>query len=361
MTARSEAEITKNWIENPDGRPTVSIHCMTFNQEGSIGAALDSMLMQETDFPFEIVVHDDASTDSTAAVIRRYEAAYPRIMRPIYEKENLFSKKDGQLRSVINARISGHYVAFLEGDDVWTDPKKLQKQADFMRAHPDCVMSTHNTVRHYLDGARPDCLFNDWQQAHRLTERDVFFGWAVHTSSFMIRRDVSVFPDAWGKYWFGDYIYLTHSLAHGDIWFLPEVMSQYNAHTSNGVTILIQGGSAEAYIGRMLERAEYLRDYDVYTKGRFHDIVSEQIRSLELFARMFRFDLIPVQTPETAKQAREISRDPYFGSYLRGLPPRLRWMTRIKYEGAALGGLWVWAMNRRAARKAAPAAGGEHV
>ena len=361
MIAKTEAEITKNWIENPDGRPTVSVHCMTYNQEGSIGDALDSMLMQETDFPFEIVVHDDASTDGTAAVIRRYEAAYPRIMRPIYEEENLFSRKDGQLRSVIAARISGRYVAFLEGDDVWTDPAKLQKQAAFMDSHPDCVMCTHNTVRHYLDGSRPDSLFNDWKEVHLLTEREIFFGWDVHTSSFMIKREQSVFPDEWGKYWFGDYIYLTHALACGNIYCLPDVMSRYNAHTANGVTILIQGGSREEYLARMMEKTDYLREYDTFTEGRFHGIVEEQIVSMEMFARMFSMDLDSAQTTEKAREAWAISRDPYFKQYLRDLPFRARWKTAVIYRGACLGRLWVWAMNRRAARKAPHAAGEEHV
>ena len=115
----------------------VSVVCATFNHEKYIERAIDGFLMQETSFPFEIIIHDDASTDNTAEIIRGYHADYPRIVRPIYQKENQYSKN--VLNPLINtvANSTGKYIAFCEGDDYWTDPLKLKKQVDFMEANPD--------------------------------------------------------------------------------------------------------------------------------------------------------------------------------------------------------------------------------
>lgn len=99
--------------------------------------------MQKTDFRFEAIVHDDASTDNTAAIIREYAEKYPDIIKPIYETENQYSKHDGSLTRIMNAHTRGKYVAMCEGDDYWTDPYKLQKQVDFLESHPDYVMCSH--------------------------------------------------------------------------------------------------------------------------------------------------------------------------------------------------------------------------
>ena len=97
--------------------------------------------MQQTNFRFEAIVHDDASTDGTAAIIRDFAAKYPNIIKPIYEAENQYSKHDGSLQRIMNEACTGKYMAFCEGDDFWTDPLKLQKQVDYMEAHPECGMT----------------------------------------------------------------------------------------------------------------------------------------------------------------------------------------------------------------------------
>ncbi len=118
--------------------PLVIIHCLVYNHEPYLRQCLDGFVMQQTAFPFYAVVHDDASTDKSADIIREYEAKYPEIIRPIYETENQYSKKDGTLsRIMYEACKSATYIAMCEGDDYWTDPHKLQKQVDFLEAHSD--------------------------------------------------------------------------------------------------------------------------------------------------------------------------------------------------------------------------------
>lgn len=96
--------------------------------------------MQKTDFPFEAIVHDDCSTDATASIIKEYASKYPSIIKPIIEKENLYSKKDGSLNKIMLSHTRGQLVAYCEGDDCWIDPLKLQKQVDIFRNDPRVTM-----------------------------------------------------------------------------------------------------------------------------------------------------------------------------------------------------------------------------
>ena len=125
--------------------PLVSVSCMTYNHAAYLRQCLDPILAQQTSFPFEIVIHDDASTDGTIGIIEEYVAKYPGIIIPIYQKENQYSKGIRGLPSRYNyPRCRGKYIAVCEGDDYWTDPQQLQKQVDFLEAHEDYVMTYHD-------------------------------------------------------------------------------------------------------------------------------------------------------------------------------------------------------------------------
>lgn len=119
-------------------KPLVSICAITYNHVSYIRDCLNGFLIQQTDFPFEIIIHDDASTDGTTDIIREYSIKYPDIIRPIIQPENQYSKHkrfDIIIKSCID-RTQGKYIAFCEGDDYWTDPLKLQKQVDYLETHP---------------------------------------------------------------------------------------------------------------------------------------------------------------------------------------------------------------------------------
>lgn len=124
--------------------PMVTVCCMAYNQRGLIERALDSFLMQETDFDFEVLVHDDASTDGTTEIIRQYELRYPGVVKAVIQKENQLSK-GGTYPTINLYRIAkGKYIAECDGDDYWTDPRKLQKQVDFMEANPSYSICHHD-------------------------------------------------------------------------------------------------------------------------------------------------------------------------------------------------------------------------
>ena len=118
-----------------------SINCVTFNHANYIRTALDSFLMQKTDFAFEILVHDDASTDGTSSIIREYAARYPDQVKPLIQTENQYSQGIDNISGAFNfPRARGKYIFMCDGDDYFLSPDKLQKQVDYMEAHPDCTM-----------------------------------------------------------------------------------------------------------------------------------------------------------------------------------------------------------------------------
>lgn len=121
----------------------VAIHCLVYNHEPYLRDCFEGFVKQKTNFRFVAIVHEDCSTDNSAAIVREYETKYPDIFRPIYEIENQWSKHDGSLERIMNEAIDttgAKYIAMCEGDDYWTDPYKLQKQVDYMEEHEEFSM-----------------------------------------------------------------------------------------------------------------------------------------------------------------------------------------------------------------------------
>ncbi|MBO5836929.1 MAG: glycosyltransferase [Oscillospiraceae bacterium] len=135
------------------GEVMVSVAMMAYNHEKYIRKALDGVLSQKCNFKYQIVVHDDASPDHTADIIREYAEKYPDIIIPIYQTENQYSQKVN-IRTFMDEKLTGKYLAFCECDDYWCDENKLQKQVDFLEAHPDFVAVGHNVK--FIDEAGND-------------------------------------------------------------------------------------------------------------------------------------------------------------------------------------------------------------
>ena len=127
--------------------PLVSVCCMAYNHGPYIENALEGFLIQETDFPFEIIIHDDASTDNTADIIRQYQVRYPRLIKPVYQSRNQYSMGKEPFFEFMYPLIKGKYIALCEGDDFWVSPEKLQKQVDFLETNPDFGV-IHADVHH---------------------------------------------------------------------------------------------------------------------------------------------------------------------------------------------------------------------
>ena len=134
---------------NNNSEIIVAIRCITYNHEPYISECLDGFVMQKTNFKFVAIVHDDASTDGTANIIKEYAEKYSDIIKPIYEKENQYSKEDGSLQRIMKDAIEdtgAKYVAMCEGDDYWIDPYKLQKQVDILENDETLMACATNTI-----------------------------------------------------------------------------------------------------------------------------------------------------------------------------------------------------------------------
>lgn len=145
MINRSETDIMKNWQNNDICNPEVTIWCITFNHEKFIEQCLDGFLMQKTNFPFRIVVHDDASSDQTGKIIRQYVKRFPNIIKARVEEKNVLSQGEVKFCNIMISNVKTKYVATCEGDDFWCDDTKLQKQYDFMEKNQDYVAVGHMT------------------------------------------------------------------------------------------------------------------------------------------------------------------------------------------------------------------------
>ena len=170
--------------------PLVSICCITYNHKEYIRDALDGFLSQRTDFPYEILINDDASTDGTADIIREYEQKYPEKIRALLQTENQYSKGITNPSGAFNfPRVRGRYVAMGEGDDYWTDPEKLQKQVDYMEAHPDCSLCFHSARIITVDGSLSDKRMRPYPESRIVSPSEIVDkpqGYAM--ASMMFRR-----------------------------------------------------------------------------------------------------------------------------------------------------------------------------
>lgn len=292
MINKSEKEIMSNWIGSSD-HPEVSIRCLAFNHEKYIEKTLDSFLMQETNFPFEVIVHDDASTDNTVNIIKKYEEKYPNIIRPIYEKENQFSKNDGSIRKIVTKYVRGKYSALCEGDDYWTDKNKLQLQYDELESNPNCMLCVHNTRIYDLSKKKDVHLFSAQQEKKILEAREVLIGWNVHTSSFVFRSSLYEklinFPNI-NKFWFGDYVLLCLALYYGDVVYLPQVMSIYNKNNVQGVTYIKDHSGKNNLVEKEMIKKFFLEEYNRYTSNKYIEITQDVIHYYELISAYHQGD-----------------------------------------------------------------------
>ena len=262
MINQPQDEIMKDWPQAWD-TPMVSIRCTAYNHEPYIVQTLDGFLMQKTSFPFEVVVHDDASTDKTADIIREYELKYPKIIKPIYETENQYSKHDGSLRKIMDAACRGEYIAFCEGDDYWTDPLKLKKQVDVMEKNANVSVcgggfavkrnAEENDYTVYAD-KNISFSFEAWRNK-----------WFMKTLTVMYRRQIMDVLQEKNYNYAKDTTVQYHALKLGMGVYIPEKFGVYNAHG---------GGVWSGSNDYKRIKWEYLSLREIYEKNDFDKIVS---------------------------------------------------------------------------------------
>ncbi|MGI6220704.1 MAG: bifunctional glycosyltransferase/CDP-glycerol:glycerophosphate glycerophosphotransferase [Coriobacteriales bacterium] len=265
---------------NPEAQgqePEVSIVCITYNQEDYIITAMESFLMQETNFPFNIIVSDDCSTDGTPDIIQAYADLYPGKVVPILRTENCGGPKN--LRLSCQA-ATAKYIALCEGDDYWTDPHKLQKQYDVMEANPEayaCFAETEIIAnkgwyledyynkdaygRMLIPSGIPDFV----PGTTRYTAAEyISSGIQAHTSTLFYRwkQDMPFLPE-YDELFAGDNAFFMMNLAYGPAIFIPEVMTAYRKTDDNRSAIAFKEWRENALTVQKswIKVCEYLRDW----------------------------------------------------------------------------------------------------
>lgn len=236
---RTEQEIIQNWKGDPS-KPLVSICCITYNHEPYVEDALEGFLIQETDFPFEILIHDDASTDKTADIIRQYEAKYPNLIKPIYQAENQYSKGKKPNPEFNFPRAKGKYVALCEGDDYWINTKKLRYQVNFLEnnGNTNICFTFSCTLKSNGKFSKPNSLFPiTYSQFDFLTGNK----YQTSTCTILFRRfDFSIYNQIFRSAYAGDNWIKILSTMSGYGYVLPILTSVYRIH-EGGIWSSLQG------------------------------------------------------------------------------------------------------------------------
>jgi glycosyltransferase involved in cell wall biosynthesis len=214
----------------------VTVCLITYNHAPFIAQAIESVLMQQTSFEFELLIGEDDSPDGTRQIVTGYQAKYPgRIRLFLNDRKNVIyvnGKPTGQWNFANNIRNSrGEYIALLDGDDYWTSPLKLQKQVDFLDHNRDCALCFHNVrILDEADPARQELHHTSPMRAKYGIE-DVLRGNFMHTCSVMFRsRLFGDFPAWFFKCPMGDWPLHVLNAQHGRIGYLDEVMAVYRKH-----------------------------------------------------------------------------------------------------------------------------------
>ena len=202
--------------------PKVSILCLTYNHEKYIEQALNSFISQKTIFNFEVLVHDDASTDKTIEIIKKYQKKYPNIIRPIFQDKNQFSKKNCDLFSkYLIPHAKGKYFAICEGDDYWSNSNKLQIAVDTLDNNPDCIMFVHNTIVQRLNNKELLVKLNPKYIDNKFSLANSIY---THTSARVFRKMERLPP--------GDIFQYHYLLSKGLCYYHNKPMSVYRYNES---------------------------------------------------------------------------------------------------------------------------------
>lgn len=264
----------------------VSIVCVAYNQENYIAEAIESFLMQKTDFSYEILMHDDASKDETPNIIKKYEEEYPGRIKAVYQKENQYSKGVHVFDFYMDIAL-GKYIAICEGDDYWTDPYKLQKQVDFMEQNPDYSCCLHAAfevdakTKRIIGKVRP----SDRSKEFATEEVILGGGGLFSTNSIFYARKFSNRPQFYYDCLIGDFPLMIHLAVSGKVYYMDEYMSAYRLGDKNSWTARMTKSSTKTRTDHIDRIETMLIKVDEYTNKKYHDAINMKIKKN-------RFDLL---------------------------------------------------------------------
>lgn len=260
----------------------VSVICLAYNHKEYIKKALDGFIMQKTDFRFEVIIHDDASEDGTADIIKEYAEKYPDIIVPILQTENQYSKGGkGILATFVYPRIRGKYTAFCEGDDYWIDEYKLQKQIDFLEAHNEYSVCVH---AHKLLNVttKEETVVSRFGKACTVSTQEIIEGdGSLFATNSVVGRtnivvDIVPFRE---KAPVGDYPLMIHFAFEGKVYYMPDVMSCYRYMVPGSWSSRVSSSDEKRL--EHIQRLEIaLQMADEFSNRKFHNSIIAAIQKL---------------------------------------------------------------------------------
>jgi glycosyltransferase involved in cell wall biosynthesis len=250
--------------------PLVTVVCVTYEHALFIGRALDGILAQRTDFTIEVLVHDDASTDGTADIIRDRASLHPQVIIPIIQPVNVYSQGKKPW-SICFERARGKYIALCEGDDYWTDPLKLQRQVDAMERDPRASGCFTNAYNEH-DGVRKVFLgeYNRVPTGLVLEEAEYLSGQGIPTCTFLFRRElVKNYPSVIERFKTGDTALFTLLLGQGHFIYQPEF---------TGVRVMHPGGiySLLGQVHQLRVQLHNIQAQDRLSQGRYSELLRKR-------------------------------------------------------------------------------------
>jgi len=261
----------------------VSVCCLAYNHEPYIRKCLDGFVMQKTSFKYEVLIHDDASTDRTADIIREYQRKYPDVIKPIYQSENQYSKGISILKKYQYPRVNGKYIAFCEGDDYWTDELKLQKQVDFLENNTDYSMCVHQVTSHNCRTGKEE-NYTDQEKDKEYTKIEEIVrgtGCIFATNSIMILKTIPIsMPECFTAKGFGDFQLLVYGIIVGKCYYIAESMSVYNWKTPGSWSTKIQDNN-QFLINHLKELIAMLERVNEYYEFEYDHIFKKIILNAE--------------------------------------------------------------------------------
>lgn len=259
----------------------VTVIITAYNHEKYIEQAIQGILGQKTEYEYELVIHDDASTDGTQDIIRAYEKKYPDKVKSIIEKENLFSQ--GKLGAVFyDSRLAGKYLAICDGDDYWTCDTKLQKQISYLEQHPECSMCIHNAIQHNSVTGE-DIVLNTFEKDGVYDQRQqILAGLGTNfpaSASYVMRNDlIKSLPAFFVKPRAVDYPVRQYLASKGEVYYFSEPMSVYRIMSSH--SYMKETAKSKAFYNNYtVEMLAFFEAFNEYTNFEFQDILTCKMNS----------------------------------------------------------------------------------
>lgn len=307
----------------------VSVICTVYNHEEYLKKCLDGFISQRTNFNFEVIVHDDASTDHSASIIKEYENKYPTIIKAIYQKENQYSKAVNIVKDIMIPKAQGKYIALCEGDDYWIDNNKLQMQYDYIEKHPKCSLVSHFSYLYrererIMEIYTPKRLLTS--SDHILREIDIFSRHGViHTSSLFFRKDYYYkYKSLLDRVKSYDYVYKMLLVTEGYFFVIPKIMSVYRYGSRNSWATTI-GNTDIGYTKTLKEQNYFLNNLNVYTNHKYSEYIAECIRVNHFRLLKIRLDFRRMKSPKYVDLYNKMG-------ILEKIALRIKWLSPVMYS-----------------------------